>query len=195
MNTQDLLKLVDKNQLSQLSKSELIELVLGEQDIRQQLDEMYKDLQEEVIVLKGQYVRIKNKVFLPSSEKKKRRRSNGNSKNANDAGEVGGTRDQLPSERYSNAEIIDKDVELAKLPSCPCCSETMQDSGLTEVTETLTVIPKQYVITRHHIHKYRCSNCYGPMVSAPRLPRIKPGSTYSDAMIISTGCLLKALSS
>ena len=60
----------------------------------------------------------------------------------------------------------------------------MEDSGLTEVSEYLTVEPKKYTIVRQVRHKYRCRCCHGSIVTTPQLPRIKPGSAYSDEMII-----------
>ncbi len=33
-------------------------------------------------------------------------------------------------------------------------------------------------------HKYRCASCHGDLVTAPALPRIKPGSAYGDEMVM-----------
>jgi transposase len=90
----------------------------------------------------------------------------------------------LPSLRYPNAPLIEKDIELAELPSCNDCGKQMEDSGLTEDSEQLTVIPKQFSVVRYKRHKYRCSCCHGSLVTAPPLPKIKEGSSYSDDMII-----------
>ena len=60
----------------------------------------------------------------------------------------------------------------------------MSDSGMTEDSEFLTVIPKQYLVVRLMRHKYRCTNCHGDLVTAPAPPRIKEGSAYSDEMAI-----------
>lgn len=60
----------------------------------------------------------------------------------------------------------------------------MVDSGMTETSEYLTVIPKRYIIVRQHRHKYRCTKCHGDIVTTPPIPRVIPGSSYSDEMII-----------
>lgn len=55
---------------------------------------------------------------------------------------------------------------------------------MADVSEYLTVIPRQYLIVRQIRHKYRCGCCHGEIVTAPALPRIKPGSSYGDELII-----------
>jgi transposase len=60
----------------------------------------------------------------------------------------------------------------------------MQDFGMTENSEHLTVIPAQYIVIRQKRHKYRCVKCHGSIVTAPAPPKIKPGSSYSDEMVI-----------
>jgi transposase len=52
-----------------------------------------------------------------------------------------------------------------------------------EESEQLTVIPKKYVIDRILRAKYRC-NCQGAIVTAPAPPRIVPGGSFSDEMIL-----------
>jgi len=59
----------------------------------------------------------------------------------------------------------------------------MTDSGLTEDSEQLTVIPKKYEIHRIKRVKYRCQ-CQGCLTTAPAPERIIPGSSYSDEMIL-----------
>ena len=89
-----------------------------------------------------------------------------------------------PSERYPNVDIIEKRVELDKLPTCPCCSKEMKDSGLTEDSEYLTVIPRRFYVVKQHRVKYRCSTCQEGLVTTPAIPRIKAGSSYSDEMVV-----------
>jgi transposase len=48
------------------------------------------------------------------------------------------------------------------------------------------VIPKKYEILRLMRMKYRCS-CQGAVITVPSPPRIIPGSTYSDEMIVDVG--------
>jgi transposase len=92
-----------------------------------------------------------------------------------------------PSERYPNAEIKIVHVLPEKTPECPCCSYEMQDSGMTEDAEKLSIIPKKIIIELQKRHKFRCSNCQGAIATAS-LPRsITPGGSYSDRLIIDVG--------
>ena len=75
-------------------------------------------------------------------------------------------------------------MTLDEPPKCSCCSTQLVDSGLTEDSEYLTVVPKQYFVIRQCRHKYRCSKCHGDMKTAPLPPRIKPGSSLSDELIV-----------
>jgi transposase len=60
----------------------------------------------------------------------------------------------------------------------------MVDSGMQEVTEYVTMIPKETVIVRQYSHKYRCTSCHGDIKTAPAAPRLIPGSSYGDEIII-----------
>jgi transposase len=88
-----------------------------------------------------------------------------------------------PSERYPNIPVREQLVTQDPAPSCPCCNKGMTDSGMTEDSEQLTVTPKKYEITLQKRVKYRCS-CQGAVVTAAAPPRIIPGSSYSDEMIV-----------
>lgn len=88
-----------------------------------------------------------------------------------------------PSERYPNIPVREERIAQNPAPSCPCCGKGMSDSGMTEDSEQLTVIPKKYEILKQMRVKYRCS-CQGAVLTAPAPPRIIPGSTYSDEMIL-----------
>jgi transposase len=88
-----------------------------------------------------------------------------------------------PSERYPNLPIHERCVVQDPAPHCPCCNKEMMTSGMTEDSEQLTVIPKKYAILRQMRMKYRCS-CQGAVLTAPSPPRIIPGSSYSDEMIV-----------
>lgn len=91
-----------------------------------------------------------------------------------------------PSERYPGLTIRERCVVEDPAPSCPCCNKVMAPSGMTEDSEQLTVIPKKYEILRLMRMKYRCS-CQGAVVTVPSPPRIIPGSSYSDEMILDVG--------
>jgi transposase len=88
-----------------------------------------------------------------------------------------------PSERYPDLPINERCVVEDPAPHCPCCSKEMLPSGMTEDSEQLTVTPKKYSILRLMRMKYRCS-CQGAVVTVPSPPRIIPGSSYSDEMIV-----------
>lgn len=91
-----------------------------------------------------------------------------------------------PSERYPNIPIREERIEESPLPACSCCGKEMKDSGMTEESEQLTVIPKKYEIVRQLRVKYRCT-CQGTIVTAEAPPRIAVGSSYSDEMILDVG--------
>jgi transposase len=88
-----------------------------------------------------------------------------------------------PTERYPFLPINERCVVQDPAPSCPCCSREMLPSGMTEDSEQLTVIPKKYEILKLMRMKYRCS-CQGTILTVPSPPRIIPGSSYSDEMIL-----------
>ncbi len=141
------------------------------------------ELREKIVRILGYLVLIKNKVFGKSSERSPRSNKDPSDKTPKAKGE-NSTKSQLPSERYPNAPLIEREVILQEPPQCQCCGEKMQDSGMTEDSEFLTTIPRQFFVVRQKRHKYRCPGCHGDIQTAPSPPRIKEGSSYSDAMMI-----------
>ena len=95
-----------------------------------------------------------------------------------------GERDQLPSKRYPNVPVVTKELDFEEAPTCPCCNEKMRDTKLKEIIEYLTVIPKQYQIYRFLKSKYSCGKCYSGIRTAPSPPRIVPGSSYGDDLVL-----------
>lgn len=91
-----------------------------------------------------------------------------------------------PSERYPHIPVHEEVITQDPAPGCPCCGKGMTDSGMTEDSEQLTVIPKKYEILRQKRVKYRCT-CQGAIVTAAAPARILPGSSYSDEMILDVG--------
>lgn len=169
-----------------LTKDEVVTLYKGTEDLLLQFKERIRKLEDELLrkeqirfALAEQVINIKHQIFGKSSEKSPRD-MRGERKNTGEKKK----RVLLPSERYPNLMVIEKDVMLEAAPSCPCCQEAMSDSGMTEDSEYLTVIPKSYYVVRQKRHKYRCGKCHGALVTAPMIPRIKPGSGFSDEMII-----------
>lgn len=59
----------------------------------------------------------------------------------------------------------------------------MADSGMTEDSEYVEVIPVQYFVIRVKRHKYRCGKCHGDIKTAPLPPRIQPGSVLGDQLV------------
>jgi transposase len=172
-----------------LSREELIEFIKLEQKYRIKLQSELKrlrtlneELKQKSMLIEDKYVVIKNKFFGKSSEKEPKQ-------NADNAGSSANNKEKkkralLPSERYPEAPLIERDITLQDMPACSCCGSEMVDSGMTEDSEFLTVIPQQYLVVRQKRRKYRCKSCYGALVTAPAPPRIKEGSAYSDEMMI-----------
>jgi transposase len=184
---QELFKPVPLDKLSLLSKEELIEFYRLEQELRirfQKENEHLRGLNDELrqkhLFLNEQYITIKNKFFGKSSEREPsqedRKKANRKKKNRK--------RVLLPSLRYPDAPLIERDIEIQDLPDCGCCGSKMEDSGMTENSEFVTVVPAQFIVVRQKRHKYRCGKCHGDVKTAPAPPRIKPGSAYSDEMMI-----------
>jgi transposase len=168
-----------------LSKDELIQLHRGNEDLIRQMRSHIEELhakymasEQKSFLLAEQSILIKHRLFGKSSEKSLKRPS-GDKPRKDPRKRV-----LLPSERYPNLDVIEKRVELDKLPKCPCCQKDMKDSGLTEDSEYLTVIPKRYFVALQRRVKYRCSTCQDSLVTAPSIPRITPGSSYSDEMVL-----------
>ena len=129
-----------------------------------------------------QNITIRNKLFGKSSEKRKYNKSN--KKIEKKKRKYAEKRVLLPSERYPDARIIERDVEFTDSCQCQLCNEVLVDSGMVEVTEFLTVVPKEFIIIRQKRHKYRCEVCHGDIQTAPAPPRIIPGSVMSDELLI-----------
>jgi transposase len=88
-----------------------------------------------------------------------------------------------PSQRYPNIAVREVVIAMDPAPSCNNCGKMMSDSGMSEDSEQLTVIPKKYEVLRQRRVKYRCQ-CQSCIQTAPAPARILPGSSYSDEMIL-----------
>jgi transposase len=175
-----ILKPLSADQLETLSKSDLLILLQHEQELRAFYQGHAEIMEEKFFQVAGQLFRIKSKIFSPKSEKSPH--NYGSSRDRKKDGPNDHKR--LPSERYPQAKIIEESIEAVDLPRCKCCGEEMQDSGMSETTEYLTVIPKDYAVVQQVRHKYRCKSCHGDIQTAPAKPRVIPGSSYSDEMIV-----------
>jgi transposase len=156
--------------------------ILAEKDAEiDHFKSLYEELRQKYLILEGQHVVLKSKYFgkgkskAPVAARDKKKKKGKDKKKP---------KRQLPSERYPNAPLIEKDVEFAEIPACSCCNEKMTDSGMTEDTEFVSVIPAQHIVVRVKRHKYRCGKCHGDIKTAPVLPSIKPGSILSDELTI-----------
>jgi transposase len=120
-------------------------------------------------------------IFGQKSEryKKSEKKSNGRG----DSNSAPKKKVKKPSERYPNLPVREEIIAMDQAPHCRCCNELMTDSGMSEDSEQLTVIPKKYEILLQKRIKYRCS-CHGSLITTPAPPRIIEGSTYSDEMIM-----------
>lgn len=165
-----------------LTRGELIVLLRAQAEIGRALERQLQAMQEELVEVQGAFFKVVTKIYAPSSEKSPRPRCGG--AHGSPGRKHRQNNDLLPSERYPDAEIVEKHISYETLPHCACCGGAMTDSGMTEVSEYLEVIPKKFRIVRQHRHKYRCSGCHGSVVTTPGLPRIVPGSAYGDDIII-----------
>lgn len=177
---------LSREQIRTLKREDMAVLLQGEQKLRLQLQAFYNEavaaiveLQEKKLLLEEQYVLLKSQFFAKSSEKlplksqpdKKRKKK-------------GKKRCQKPSERYPDIPLIKRDVTLQTPPHCGLCEHPMEDSGMVEMSEFLTVIPGNFAVIEQNRHKYRCPKCHGDLKTTPLPPRICPGSSYSDEMVM-----------
>lgn len=187
MDQQNLFEPIPADKLELIPREDLIKLFQFEQDLRikiqkdnDRLRAFNNELEQKSFYIDEQLVVLKNKYFGKSSEKEPSEED----RRCHDAKSVGQKKKvQLPSLRYPNAPLIEREVELKELPDCKCCNKKMSDSGMTENSEYVTVIPAQYIVIRQKRHKYRCGHCHGDIVTAPAPLRINPGSAYSDEMV------------
>lgn len=171
------------------SKADLITFIKLQQEVNdtilkevERLRALSRELEEQQVLLKDQYVIFKSRFFGKSSEREPAAEKE---EEASDTDVVSKkVKVQLPSKRYPDAPLIEREVELQELPKCQCCGAAMQDSGMTEDAEYLTVIPKQYLIIRQKRHKYTCEKCHGCVKTAPVPERITPGSGLSDELMV-----------
>lgn len=132
---------------------------------------------ERIEVYEGLLFRARRRIYGQKSE---RSSSTGEKHTPAPRGE---TTKQL-SERYPNTTVEVEDINLAKAVACPACGEVMQDSGMAETSEYLDVRPKEFIVVEQRRHKHRCGKCHGAIVTAPVPPRVTPGGSYSDEMIV-----------
>ncbi len=184
VDQQDLFAEAPVERLQLLSREDLVELAKQHQKIiraiskdNDRLRSLNDELKQKSLFVEDQFITIKNKLFGKSSERSAKTSTSSAPKSPK-------SRVLLPSQRYPNAPLIERDITLDQMPPCGACGHDMEDSGLTEDSEFLQVIPQQYLVIRQKRHKYRCCKCHGDIKTAPAPPRIKDGSSYSDDMIV-----------
>lgn len=191
--TQDyLFQPAPSHRLAQFSKEELIQFIEAQErviktqnNVIKQQNALAEELKQKILFVDDQYIVLKNKVFGKSSEREP-------SLNHDDDGDKPSTKNkktkvQLPSQRYPDAPLIERHVELQELPTCSCCGTQMHDTGMTENAEYLTIIPKQYIVVVQMRHKYGCAQCHGELKTAPTPKRMIAGSSMSDEMVVDVG--------
>lgn len=160
-------------QRNSLLEAELIRVIRENYELRK-----LKITDEQIrLLLQEQLESQRAAEFGPSSERYKKPAKKDESKNPPQP------RVKKPSERYPNVPVREQIIRQEPEPSCSCCGKLMRESGMWEESEQLTVIPKRFEIERVLRAKYRCS-CQGAIVTAPLPPRIIPGGSYSDEMIL-----------
>jgi transposase len=137
------------------------------------------ELKQKSFYIGEQLINVKNKLYGKSSEREPSKEDRKKVKAANKGKKV-----LLPSLRYPDAPLIERRIELDRLPQCKCCNNQMKDSGMTENSEVLTSIPAQHLVIRLMRAIYRCEECHGALLTAPCEARINESGSYSDEMIV-----------
>jgi transposase len=188
MKQNDLFTPVPASRLALQSKEDLILYIELQQKVNlaiikdnERLRSLHDELKQKSLFVEDQLIILNNKFYGKSSEKSPKQKdesSEGKDK------KPPRTRVLLPSQRYPDAPLIEREVTFEKLPFCSCCNAEMVDTGMTEDSEFLTVVPAQFIVVLQKRHKYGCNDCHGDLKTAPPPPRIKPGSAYSDEMMV-----------
>lgn len=171
--------------LDQFSKDELIKKYETlEEEYYRAMREVYRLKYQHLtesqlnLVLEEHLLELKQDQYGSKSERWKKPPSKGSKKEEEPKPRV-----KKPSERYPNVTIRNVPITINPAPGCDVCGKQMSDSGMTEDSEQLTAIPRKFEILRYQRSIYRCT-CQSCMKTAPNPPRIVPGSTYSDEMIL-----------
>lgn len=174
----------NSTKLDQLTKKELTQKYQVAVDelarvIKENYDLRNQKISDEQLnfILQEQLADLQNTIYGTSSERYKKPEDKKKEKSEPKP------RIKQPSERYPNIPVREELVPFDEVPLCDSCGKVMTDSGMTEESEQLTVIPKKFEIVRWVRPKFRCS-CHGCIKTPNVPPRIIEGSSYSDEMII-----------
>lgn len=167
-------------------KTKLVKLELPDESAiealtREELLSLAKEWRQKINQYQGILFRIKRRIFGKKSERLK-----GEIKGSDSSKEPAprGDTTKLPSHRYPEAPVQEDDIDFIQPPVCPCCGKLMQDSGMTEDSEYLDVDTKEFTVVKQKRHKHRCSKCHGAIATVPAPPRVIPGGSYSDNLIV-----------
>lgn len=189
MKQEQFFEAIPRHKLESLTKAELIEFNEAQARVLKQFEKEIARLQAEKeksdqqsLLVDDKYIFLKKKFFGRSSEKELS--TDLDLQIPEDPKKNPKTRVLLPSQRYPHLSLEVEDLELKKLPNCDCCGEVTVDSGMFEVSECLALDPREFFVRRTRRKKYRCGKCHGSIITTPGLPRITPGGSYSDELII-----------
>jgi transposase len=174
-----------------LSREELLERVKLQESALEEMTQIHRKLllklempEQEKLAIQDQLLIIRHKLFGRSSEKRPSRedieRKAGKKKDRD-------PRVLLPSLKYPDAPLKESKItfEPGKEPDCKLCSAKLVPMGeQTENSEWVSVTQKTYFVQRQMRQKLRCGKCHGDIQTAPSVPRIKPGSGFSDEIAI-----------
>jgi len=185
MTQKELFKTIEKHRLESFSSDEVFKFVDAQarviEDLAREnalLKSRKEDLKQISFQFDEEYLTIKGK-FLGSSSTPQTA-----SKEKSKSSKKRKKKVQLPSERYPEADVIEQEISFRDKPNCKCCGGEMCFSGMYEVCEYITITPAVFEVIRQKRQKFRCGGCHGDIKTVPPLPRIVPGSSYSDQMII-----------
>ncbi|MEI7488394.1 MAG: IS66 family transposase [Chryseobacterium sp.] len=171
----------DQEKLEFLSKKDVIQLLMGTQDLFLKTSDLLdKELQLK-IQINQKHARLVALHFGAIARKKREKPAEVVKRRS---GEKPAIREKgTLSERHPNLEIKTTVVPFSSVPTCPCCLKEMRPTGLTKKSEVLRIEPKKYFIELILRDVYGCK-CYSSLETAPLPARIVPGSIYGDDVII-----------
>jgi len=163
--------MVDGKMLTEMSKEELIEIILEERKQRANLEAKIRELEEKV---KAEQKKRAEKFAKPDTAKKRKKRP------GQKLGHVGITR--------ATPDHIDEVVEETLL-ECPECHQTLGEPVDIEEQIQEDIVPAHVRVRKYRRHKYCCDHC-GAKVTAPYHPEHVPQG-YLGANVLIQAAILK----
>jgi transposase len=165
------LQLIDESAIDALSPDELQALA--------------KEWRRKILEYQGILFRVKRRLFGRSSEKSAGAKPEAGASPA--PSKARGETTKKPSERYPDAKVREEKIGFPEsdCSACAVCgADAMADSGMTEISEYLDVEAKNFTVVQQVREKRRCTKCHASIVTAPLPPRVTPGGSYSDELIV-----------